>query len=80
MHFDVARHVGAVTRKVEAREHDGRPAHAVIATRTYPTDIDDAWDALTSAERIPRWFMPIEGDLRLGGRYQLQGNAGEMVA
>src|SRR5262249_45824537 len=23
-----------------------------------------------------RWFLPISGDLRLGGRYQLQGNAG----
>ena len=79
MHFDVARHVGAVTRRVETREHDGKPAHAVIATRTYPTDIEDAWDALTSAERIPRWFMPVEGDLRLGGRYQLKGNAGGTI-
>jgi uncharacterized protein YndB with AHSA1/START domain len=42
----------------------------------YDTTIDDAWDALTNAERIPRWFLPISGDLRLGGRYQLQGNAG----
>lgn len=79
MHFDVARHVGAVTRRVEAREHDGREARAVIATRSYPTNIEDAWDALTSSERIPRWFMPIEGDLRLGGRYQLKGNAGGTI-
>jgi uncharacterized protein YndB with AHSA1/START domain len=75
MHFDVARHIGAVTREVVDRERDGKPARAVIATRSYPTDIDDAWDALTSAERIPRWFMPVEGDLRLGGRYALTGNA-----
>jgi uncharacterized protein YndB with AHSA1/START domain len=25
---------------------------------------------------IPRWFLPIAGDLRLGGRFQLEGNAG----
>ncbi len=31
------------------------------------------WDALTNAERIPRWFLPVTGDLKLGGRYQLQG-------
>ena len=37
------------------------------------------WDAVTSAERIPRWFLPISGDLRLGGRYQLEGNAGGEV-
>ena len=30
---------------------------------------------VTSPERIPRWFLPISGDLRLGGRYQLEGNA-----
>jgi uncharacterized protein YndB with AHSA1/START domain len=75
MQYDVTRYIGAVTREVSDREHEGKPARAVIATRTYPTDIEDAWDAITSAERIPRWFMPITGELRLGGRYQLQGNA-----
>jgi DNA-binding transcriptional ArsR family regulator len=44
--------------------------------RTYDTTIEDVWDALTNAERIPRWFLPISGDLRLSGSYQLQGNAG----
>ena len=41
----------------------------------YAADPDDLWDALTSAERIPKWFLPIEGDLRLGGHYRLEGNA-----
>jgi uncharacterized protein YndB with AHSA1/START domain len=73
---DIASHLGAITRQVEPREHDGRPARAVIATRSYDTTIEDLWEAITSPERIPRWFLPITGDLRLGGRYQLQGNAG----
>jgi uncharacterized protein YndB with AHSA1/START domain len=29
-----------------------------------------------NAERIPRWFLPISGDLRVGGKFQFQGNAG----
>ncbi len=66
---------GAVVRRVEPREHEGRQATAVMATRSYPTSIDDLWDALTNAERIPRWFLPISGDLRVGGRYALEGNA-----
>ena len=33
------------------------------------------WDALTNAERLPRWFVPVSGTLRLGGKYQLEGNA-----
>lgn len=76
---DVGRLIGAVTRAITTIEKDGRPARALVATRSYDTSIDDLWDALTSAERIPRWFLPISGDLRLGGRYQLQGNAGGQV-
>ena len=76
MQVDVAKHLGAVTRTVIQREYQGKPAKVVIATRTYETTPDDLWDALTSRERLPRWFMPIEGDLKVGGRYQLKGNAG----
>jgi uncharacterized protein YndB with AHSA1/START domain len=76
MDIDIARHVGAVSRTVADRVQEGRPARAVVATRTYDTTIDDTWDALTNPERIPRWFLPVSGDLRLGGRYQLEGNAG----
>jgi uncharacterized protein YndB with AHSA1/START domain len=50
-----------------------------IARRTYLVDQADLWDALTNADRIPRWFLPVSGDLRVGGRYQLKGNAGGVV-
>jgi uncharacterized protein YndB with AHSA1/START domain len=74
--FDVIRTIGAVTRTVANRERDGRPARAVVASRDYDTTPDDVWDAITNPQRIPRWFLPVTGDLHLGGRYQLQGNAG----
>ncbi len=48
----------------------------VVARRRYAGAVDEVWDALTNPERIPRWFLPISGELRLGGRYQLTGNAG----
>lgn len=79
MTLDVERYLGAVTRSVAVLERDGRPARAVTMQRCYDTGIDDLWDALTSAERIPRWFMPVSGDLKLGGRYQLHGNAGGTI-
>jgi uncharacterized protein YndB with AHSA1/START domain len=79
MTIDFARYVGAVTREVQSREIEGKEARVVLATRTYDTTIDDVWDALTNAERIPRWFLPITGELKLGGRYQLQGNAGGTI-
>ena len=74
---DILRYVGAVTREVRSVEKDGRPARVVVAACSYDTSVEDLWDAITNAERIPRWFLPISGDLRLGGRYQLQGNAGK---
>jgi uncharacterized protein YndB with AHSA1/START domain len=77
--IDVVGYVGAVAREVKGREHEGRPARVVVATRTYDTSIEDVWDAVTSAERIPLWFLPISGDLRLGGRYQFEGNAGGLI-
>jgi uncharacterized protein YndB with AHSA1/START domain len=71
--------LGAQFRRFENREHLGKPARVVVAERAYDTDREDLWDALTSRERIPRWFLPIEGDLKLGGRYQLKGNAGGTI-
>ncbi len=79
MKHDIAGHIGAVTRKLETRVRDGRPAQVVIAARVYDTTVDDLWDALTNRERIPRWFLPVSGELRLGGRYQLEGNAGGTI-
>jgi len=76
---DIAGLIGAVSREVRTLDYEGKPAVAVVATRTYDTDIADLWDALTSAERIARWFMPISGELKLGGRYQLHGNAGGTI-
>src|SRR6266568_8799732 len=58
------------------REVTGR---SVVVRREFDTPIEDVWSACTSAERIPRWFLPVSGDLRLGGRYQLQGNAGGTI-
>jgi uncharacterized protein YndB with AHSA1/START domain len=77
--MDLGQVIGAVTREVGGREYEGKPARVIVAKRTYNTSPDDLWDAISSAERIPRWFLPISGDLRLGGRYQLKGNAGGTI-
>lgn len=70
---------GAEFRKVENREHLGKPAIVAILTRSYDTTVEDLWDAITTPERLARWFMPVEGDLKVGGRYQLKGNAGGTI-
>ena len=77
--IDVARIAGLVRREVRHFEREGRAASVVVASRVYATDVDDLWHAVTSKERIPRWFLPIEGELQLNGRFQFKDNAGGTI-
>lgn len=77
---DVTTQIGAVTRTLREVEVDGQPAVAPSLAQTYPSPVDDVWDALTSPDRLARWFLPVSGDLRLGGRFRLEGSAdGEVL-
>jgi uncharacterized protein YndB with AHSA1/START domain len=77
--IDIKEHISAVRREVGTRTLEAGEARVVTITRTYDAPVDDVWDACTDIERIPRWFAPVTGDLRVGGRYQVQGNAGGLV-
>lgn len=70
---------GLVTREIRSGARNGQPTKIAVARRTYPTERADLWDAVTNAERIPRWFLPATGELEVGGRYQLEGNAGGVI-
>ena len=71
--------INGVERRVVSMDWQGKPARAVVTDRIYATDIEDLWDAIVTPERLTRWFMPITGDLREGGDYQLEGNAGGKI-
>jgi uncharacterized protein YndB with AHSA1/START domain len=77
--IDVTQQITAVRRQVGTRTLEAGEARTVTVSQAYDTDLEDLWDACTSPERIPRWFLPVSGDLRLGGQYQLEGNAGGTV-
>jgi uncharacterized protein YndB with AHSA1/START domain len=77
--IDVTQQINAVRRKVGTRVLEAGEARTVTISRTYAAAIEDVWDACTNAERIPRWFLPVSGDLRPGGHYQLEGNAGGTI-
>jgi uncharacterized protein YndB with AHSA1/START domain len=74
--IDIVREIDAVQREVGSGRLAAGEGRAVRLRRTYGAPIDDVWDALTNPERIGRWFLPITGDYRLGGRFQFEGNAG----
>ncbi len=73
--IDVDHQINAVRRAVGTRVLEAGQARTVTISQVYDSDVDDVWDACTNPERIPRWFLPVSGDLRAGGSYQLEGNA-----
>ena len=59
---------------------DGGTGRTMTLRRHYDADVADVWRACTDPERLARWLTPVSGELRPGGRYQLQGNAsGEIL-
>lgn len=81
METDARHEIQAIHRSVGFREREGRLATALVAQRTFSVRPEELWAALTDPERLAAWFSPVEGELRLGGRYRIEGNAsGEITA
>ena len=68
MNIDTNAELAAVQREVSGTD--------VRLTRRYAEAPVEVWSALTTAERIERWLAPVTGELTVGGRYQVEGNAG----
>ncbi|MEU5877083.1 SRPBCC family protein [Spirillospora sp. NPDC047279] len=77
--IDVNHQINAVRRSIGSRVLEAGEARTLTISQAYEADLDDVWDACTNIERIPRWFLPVSGELRLGGRYQFEGQAGGTI-
>ncbi len=73
--IDIVAQLNAVQRRVGARTIDAGEVNTVAISQIYDAEPADVWEACTTKERIPRWFLPVSGELRLGGRFSLEGNA-----
>ncbi|GAA1379903.1 SRPBCC domain-containing protein [Catellatospora chokoriensis] len=77
---DITEQLEAIRREVARRDGELGEMVAVLVRRTYQADVDDVWDAITSKERLPRWFAPVSGDFREGGSFQVENMAsGEIL-
>jgi uncharacterized protein YndB with AHSA1/START domain len=72
--IDIPSQLAAIYREVGERQ--AGEAVGVLMRRSYGAAIEDVWSALTDPDRMRRWFLPVSGDLRVGGTFQLEGNAG----
>ncbi|WP_433219810.1 SRPBCC family protein [Dactylosporangium sp. CS-047395] len=78
--IDLVNQINATHRELgTAPLSTGGPGRSLLLRRTYDATVDDVWDACTDPDRLARWLAPVEGDLRPGGKYQLQGNAGGQI-
>jgi uncharacterized protein YndB with AHSA1/START domain len=73
--IDVNHEISSVDRRIGTRTLEAGEARTLTVSRVYDTPPEDLWDACTNPERISRWFLPLSGELRPGGRYEFQGNA-----
>ncbi|HET9561640.1 MAG TPA: SRPBCC family protein [Propionibacteriaceae bacterium] len=76
MIIDLAKQIGAISREVSRQHTESGETVAVTLQRRYPADQADVWQAITDPDRVRRWFLPLTGDLREGGSFQLEGHAG----
>lgn len=76
---NIAEHGNSIQRRVENTEWEGKTARVVILQKVYGAETSDLWEAITQPDRLKRWFASISGDLREGGNYQLEGNAGGTI-
>lgn len=74
--MDITQFLQSTSRELASGIKDGEPVKILKASRTYATDQESLWNLVTNPEKLQQWFLPLEGDLKVGGRFQFQGNAG----
>ncbi|BCJ57888.1 hypothetical protein Jiend_13100 [Micromonospora endophytica] len=74
--IDIINQINATHREIGNQAVATGAGRSLLLRRTYGAPIEDVWSACTDPERLSRWLGPIEGDLRVGGRFQLKNNAG----
>jgi hypothetical protein len=73
---DILDKLNGTHREIDYRETPAGRVRSLLIRRAYDAKIADVWDAITDPERLSRWFLPVVGDLREGGTFQLKDNAG----
>ncbi|MBW8487172.1 SRPBCC family protein [Actinomadura parmotrematis] len=76
---ETVRQLGAVTRRVGERALESGRARTVVLGQRFPGSPADVWAVLTDPARLPCWFLPVTGELRPGGRFEIEGNAAGVV-
>ncbi|MEV0135798.1 SRPBCC family protein [Dactylosporangium sp. NPDC050688] len=77
--IDIVNQINAVHREVGTHPVSTGAGRSLLLRRTYDATVDDVWDACTDPGRLARWLGQVDGDLHLGGTFQLKDNAGGQI-
>lgn len=72
---DLIEELEKAQRTVGTRPIQAGSGRTVQLHRRYDASVQDVWAACTDSSKLGQWFLPVTGDLRLGGHYQLTGGA-----
>jgi uncharacterized protein YndB with AHSA1/START domain len=77
---EMAGRLAETHREIGRRDADGGTVHSILMRRRYAAPVEDVWEACTTPDRLARFFIRPEGDLRAGGTFRFEGNAsGEIL-
>lgn len=74
--IDIINQINTTQREIGNQAVATGDGRSVLLRRVYDAPVEDVWSACTDPERLGRWLGPVEGDLRVGGTFQLKDNAG----
>ncbi|MET8332167.1 SRPBCC domain-containing protein [Streptosporangium canum] len=74
--IDIVDQINATQREMGNQAVAAGEGGSVLPRRVYDAPTEEVWSARTDPERFGRWRGPVEGDLRVGGTFQLKRNAG----
>ncbi|MFC7546874.1 SRPBCC family protein [Plantactinospora sp. GCM10030261] len=74
--IDIINRINAAQREIGSQAVASGAGRSVLLRRIYDAPIADVWSACTDPERLARWLGSVEGDLRVGGAFQIKDNAG----
>lgn len=69
---DIDGWVTGTRREIGTRGINGGSGHGVRIIIHFSAPQDEVWHACTAPERMRLWFLPVTGDLRVGGKYELE--------
>ncbi|WP_433825241.1 hypothetical protein ACQP2E_24280 [Actinoplanes sp. CA-015351] len=65
--IDTKEQINRVRRELGPRVLEAGEARELTISQVYDTGLDDLWAVVTEPSRIERWFLPVSGELRIGG-------------